>query len=136
MFTSCLRLELEPLGVKVVDLKTGTVKTKFMANANAEVLPPNSYYNPAREVIEKFIVGDWLDEEGSDRHVWARQIVRDVSKKTPSFQLWRGTSARLVWFASFLPPFLFDAEAKKRTGLDVMEKRVKEQGGFVKPQAA
>ena len=133
MFTACLRLELEPLRIKVVELKTGAVNTNFAANniatTNAEILPKNSYYNIAKEAIEKFISGEWLNETGSDRHDWAREVVRDVTQPKPAYTLWRGASAGLMWFGTMLPSWLFDSELKTRSGLVVMEQKIQEQGG-------
>lgn len=137
MFTTCLRLELEAMGIKVVDLRTGAIKTNFMANMNSNntpsnILPKNSYYSIAREAFETFILGKWVDEGASDRHVWARQIVKGVSKKSPSHLLWKGAHAVQVWMGSFLPPSLFDGIMKQRTGLGIFERKLKEQGGVVK----
>jgi NAD(P)-dependent dehydrogenase (short-subunit alcohol dehydrogenase family) len=134
MFTATLRLELEPLGVRVIDMKTGTVSTNFMnnnlADTDKEVLPPKSYYSIAKKAIEKFIVGEWLSEEGMDRHDWAKQVVQDVSQTKTPYELWRGASASTMWWGSFLPSWLFNTELKRRTGLAVMEQKIQEQGGI------
>lgn len=134
MFTTCLRLELEPFGIKVVELKTGSIRTNFMSNnlatTDTQILPSNSYYNIAKEAIEKFIIGAWLSEKGSDPHDWARQIVQDLSTSNPPYELWRGASAGTMWFGSFLPTWFFNSELKKRSGLSVIEQKINEQGGL------
>jgi NAD(P)-dependent dehydrogenase (short-subunit alcohol dehydrogenase family) len=134
MFTACLRLELEPLGIKVIELKTGAIRTNFASNnlsiSRAQILPEESYYNIAKEAIEKFIIGEWLAESGSDRHEWAKQIVNDVSHPRPAYQLWRGASASRMWFGTMLPSWLFDRELKQRSGLAEMEQKIAGLGGL------
>src|SRR2546423_2589153 len=60
MMTDNLRLELAPFGIKVIDLKTGAVKSNFFDNqpggAQAS-LPEGSIYMPAREAVEKSMRG-------------------------------------------------------------------------------
>ena len=134
MFTACLRLELEPLGIKVIELKTGSVRSNFAANniatASTQKLPSNSYYNIAKGAIENFMVGDWLSETASDRHDWAREVVADVMQTKPAHTLWRGASAGRMWLGTMLPSWLFDTELKKRSGLAVMDKEIQNQGGL------
>jgi short-subunit dehydrogenase len=47
------RLELAPLGVRVVTLVTGGVATKFLANLEPVSLPEDSYYKSIKGIIEK-----------------------------------------------------------------------------------
>lgn len=58
MFADTFRLEMEPFGVKVVDLRTGLIKSNLIAN-HAEneqpKLPEGSIYSPAKEIIEKIL---------------------------------------------------------------------------------
>jgi NAD(P)-dependent dehydrogenase (short-subunit alcohol dehydrogenase family) len=133
MFTATLRLELKPLGIKVVDLKTGSVRSNFstnnLAGGSTEILPSKSYYNLGKEAIEKFMVGEWLNEGGMDRHEWAQQIVQDVSQSKTPYESWRGASASRMWWGSFLPSWLFESELNKMTGLAAMEENIKEHGG-------
>lgn len=67
MFTAGLRLEWDAFGIKVDDLKPGSVKINF-ASTDSHILPSNPYYNAGKEAIEKCIIGEWLSESGMDRH--------------------------------------------------------------------
>jgi short-subunit dehydrogenase len=67
MFSDSQRLELEPFGIKVVDLKTGVVETNFWNNVKDTKdtsLPKNSIYQPAREEVEKALQGGAYGGEG------------------------------------------------------------------------
>jgi len=115
--SASLRLELEPFGIKVIDLKTGAVKTNFFANVEDSKLPPNSYYLSAKESIESFMSGAALEKEASDPHVWAKQVVRDVTKTNPPYEVWRGSSALTAWMSTLLPVGFLDGTMKKITGI-------------------
>lgn len=49
----CWRLELAPLGVRVITLITGGVTTKFLENIQPITLPDASYYHSVKDIIEK-----------------------------------------------------------------------------------
>ncbi|MCJ1486682.1 hypothetical protein MMC06_006860 [Schaereria dolodes] len=55
--TDTLRLELAPFNIKVVDLKTGLVKSNLLDNKSGEILPEGSIYMPAKDAIEKSMSG-------------------------------------------------------------------------------
>ncbi|KAI1799350.1 NAD(P)-binding protein [Daldinia bambusicola] len=121
MLTDTMRLELEPFGIKVIELRSGVVKTnliKTLQTSTSTTLPENSIYEPARERLEKSLRQEQFVETGSDRHQWAELIVRDLSKKSPKSLIWRGETAFLCWFLSLLPHGWTDWLAKKLTGLD------------------
>lgn len=127
--TQALRMELAPFGVKVVEVITGVVKSNFYQNAPPCTLPPGSIYAVAREPIEAFMSGqNQAPGDISESHVWAKQVVRDVSKANPSHQLWEGRMAFEVRLAGHLPVGLLDGMVKKRVGLDVLEQKIRDGG--------
>jgi 1-acylglycerone phosphate reductase len=131
--TETLRLELAPFGIKVIDMKTGAVKTNFIANmkdnhGSSLKLPESSIYAPAREELEHIMNGGKLESGMVDADVWAKTVVADLTRKSPPTVLWRGGSATLVWVAkTFFPSFLTDKLLKQAGGLDVLEKKLKEK---------
>ncbi|KAL4787014.1 hypothetical protein BJX76DRAFT_354626 [Aspergillus varians] len=52
-----LRLELEPFGIKVINLMTGGVRSTFLSNKPTPVLSPTSLYNVAKEIVERGMSG-------------------------------------------------------------------------------
>ncbi|KAJ8125900.1 hypothetical protein O1611_g7736 [Lasiodiplodia mahajangana] len=121
MLTDSMRLELEPFGIKVVELRTGVVKTnliKTMQTSTSTTLPDDSIYGPAKERLEKSLRQEQFVDGGMPNQQWAEAIVRDLSKKNPSTVIWRGEGAFLCWVMSLLPSFLTDGLVKKLTGLD------------------
>lgn len=47
-----MRLEMAPLGVRVITLLTGGVASKFLSNLETVALPENSYYLSVKDVIQ------------------------------------------------------------------------------------
>ncbi|KAF2644241.1 NAD(P)-binding protein [Massarina eburnea CBS 473.64] len=125
--TEVLRLELAPFGIKVVNLMTGGVRSTFHANAPHESLPPDSIYNFAKDAVEKTMSGADYTEGGADPEKWARNIVSQLSKSNPAHWVWGGKWSTTVWASTFLPVGTMDWVTKPMVGLDVVEKKVKEQ---------
>lgn len=128
-FTEILRLELAPFNIKVINLMTGTVRSNIFDNKPDTTLPPTSVYNFAKETVEKAMAGRDTMATASDPEKWAESIVQGLSKSTPPYWLWRGTFTSIIRFATLLPIGFMDGTIKKLTGLDVLEKRIKKQGG-------
>ncbi|KIX96913.1 uncharacterized protein Z520_07633 [Fonsecaea multimorphosa CBS 102226] len=130
-FTETLRLELQPFGIKVIDLKTGAVRSKFFENTSALTshtsVPNDSVYAAAKDKIEEYMA------KGPEGHfveadAWAKRVLRDLSKHSPPHQVWRGGGASLLWFvATFVPIGWMDSKIKKLVGLDVVERRIKQE---------
>ncbi|KAI0114055.1 NAD(P)-binding protein [Nemania sp. FL0031] len=120
MMTDTMRLELEPFGIKVVELRTGVVKTnliKSMQTSTITTLPEGSIYDPAREKIEQSLRQEQFVNVGMPKQQWAEATVKDLSKKSPRSPIWRGEAAFLFWFLTFLPYGWADGLLKKITGM-------------------
>jgi 1-acylglycerone phosphate reductase len=129
MFSDHMRLELEPFGIKVIDLKTGSVHTKFHANKQGgnAVLPKNSIYDPIREETEKAMGNSFPDR--MDLDVWSKLVVDDVLKRAPAAQIWRGKGAWEAWFSTtFVSHTWFDRSWRRLVGLDLLARRLRESG--------
>jgi len=132
MFTECMRFELQPFGIKVVDLKTGAVRSHFFDNLREEgqsnALPSQSIYRIDKDAIEEKMRDGFVQVGFMDANVWARQVVKDLSRSSPPAQIWRGTSAWLLWLATYLPHGFLNSTMKKMTGLDIVERKIRDQG--------
>jgi 1-acylglycerone phosphate reductase len=125
MLSDTLRLELQPFGIKVVDLRTGVVRTNLIKNlqeGQLPSLPKGSIYEPAKDVVEKALRQEGFEGQGMPAEQWAQAVVNDLMKKNPPAVIWRGESAWLTRIASVLPFGMFDGMVKKLTGLDVVER--------------
>ncbi|KAK0101447.1 hypothetical protein ONS95_006620 [Cadophora gregata] len=121
MFSDILRLELQAFNIKVVDLKTGGVKSNILANLTHPDLPKESIYDCARDEAEKMLSGEnlkSLKRTYVDADTWAEGVVKDLTKPMPPHQIWRGGQAWLARLGKLLPVGLFDEQLKKVTGLD------------------
>lgn len=121
-YTDTLRLEMEPFHIKVVDLRSGVIKSNIFDNLRAaqspEILPKGSVYEPAREVIEKALRQEMFEGQGIDADVWAQGVVQDIGKRSPPFHIWRGESAWLVRLSTVLPFGTFHGILRKMSSLD------------------
>lgn len=133
MFSDTLRLELQPFGIKVVDLRTGVVNSNLIGNVQQtqkesdQLLPEGSVYTPAKDTVEKALRQEAFVGQGMPSDKWAREVVGDLMKTKPPAVIWRGKSASLTRFATVLPSGLFDGTVKKLTGLDLVEKAINEK---------
>ncbi|TIC90436.1 NADPH-dependent 1-acyldihydroxyacetone phosphate reductase [Colletotrichum higginsianum] len=128
--TAGMRLELAPFGIKVIDLKTGTVTSNFIQNLPPAVLPAKSLYGIARKEVEKVMSAEKIRKEGTSADAWAEAVVVEVTKSKPKLWIWKGANCFFVWFIStFFPVGGFDGIMKKMVGLDIVEQRVRALGG-------
>ena len=123
MFSTHMRIELEPFDIKVIDLKTGCVHSRFHANHQdgKASLPATSLYLPIRAQTESAMRGAFPDREDPD--VWARNVVRDVTRswRNPPLEVWRGTGAWRTWFYDrFWPRGWWDQSWRRSVGLDLL----------------
>lgn len=106
LFSETLRLEMAPLGVKVLTVITGIIKTNIAVNngASGSTLPPDSYYLPAQKQIAE-------RTEGADVHShmkadeYASRVVGDILGGSTG-RIWRGNIATTVRLMSHMPAFL------------------------------
>ncbi|KAI1271767.1 NAD(P)-binding protein [Xylaria sp. FL0933] len=120
MLTDTMRLELEPFGIKVIELRTGIVKSnliKTMQTSTTTTLPEGSIYESARERVEQSLRQEQFVDGGMPSQQWAEATVRDLSKKSPPTLIWRGETAFACWIISLLPHGWSDGLVKKATGL-------------------
>ena len=115
--TLALRAELKPFGIKVVDLKTGSVKSEFFGNQNLRSsgqassvarLPENSIYAPAKAEVEAAFNGDFIRSSAVGSDVWAKSVVHDLLKTSPPPNIWNGGSSTLIRIATMLPQWMID----------------------------
>ncbi|KAE9976742.1 hypothetical protein BLS_001874 [Venturia inaequalis] len=126
MFSNHQRLELAPFGIKVVDLKTGTVGSNFFQKSAAtQKLPESSMYLPARGPIERWLAGGDVKEKSMDTTVWAECVVAQLLKKRPSSSIWAGADASKARFMKILPHGIRDSRFKKMTGLTELQTTLK-----------
>lgn len=124
IFSATQRLELQPFGVKVIDLKSGTVQSNiFNAAFDAKPkLPENSIYAPARDIVEKTLRQEDFAKNGIPQDQWAKAVVQKLLMKNPPPIIYKGDQALLGWFASCMPFGLFDGTLRSMTGLDKVDK--------------
>ncbi|KAF2185181.1 NAD(P)-binding protein [Zopfia rhizophila CBS 207.26] len=108
-YSNTLRVELAPLGVKVITVITGGVKSNI-ARTNRQ-LPPDSYFIP--------IMSEYQHRLTYSQHVsiptekYARSVVKQILRGDGWFSklrwIWEGKRSFVVWFAQrFLFAGVFD----------------------------
>ena len=125
MLTDTLRLELEPFGIKVVDLRTGLVRSNLIKNLqnNQVTIPDDSIYQPAKKVVEEILTRDDYNPQGVPLQPWADLTVRDIVRG-PASVIWRGADALTVRIMAVLPAW-FDWAIRKRSGMSRIEEALR-----------
>lgn len=96
MLSDSLRLELQPFGIAVVNLRTGVVKANLIKNlkeSKQPSLPEGSIYEPAKEAVEKALRKEGFENQDMPAKKWANLVVQDLIKKNPPSVIWKGKSA-------------------------------------------
>ncbi|RHZ48467.1 hypothetical protein CDV55_101639 [Aspergillus turcosus] len=115
-WSETLRLELQPFGVRVVSLVTGSVATNVMSHADLS-LPENSLYHKAIEEIRRRGVGEDVQTKSAPAD-FAKEVVKDILGGA-SGPVWRGALTSMVNFMyRFVPTALLDRAMKSGTGVD------------------
>ncbi|KAI1359215.1 putative short-chain dehydrogenase/reductase [Xylaria arbuscula] len=104
-----MRIEMEPLGVRVVTAIIGVVETNFFKNGLNESyqLPANSYYKPIHTRLEDQRAGRHV-RSGQHADVTAREIINDVLGGAKGC-IWRGgQSTTAKWLTWLLPAWALE----------------------------
>ncbi|KAK8040972.1 short-chain dehydrogenase/reductase [Apiospora phragmitis] len=100
--SSSMRTELAPLGVRVVVLKTGCVRTDLFANAAPTPLPAGSWYASLREFLEQRQLA-WAPFAYTEPNFYARGVVVGLLRPSVRAVVWRGAGTLGVWLLNWLP---------------------------------
>lgn len=98
-----LRIELEPLGVRVVTGMVGEVRSQIYSKPTF-ALPSNSQYKSAGDAIANHVTG--VHAQFEERDITARNLVEDVLGGQTG-QVWRGGRAGTVKYTTWLLPKWF-----------------------------
>lgn len=107
MMSETMRIELEPLGVRVMTVMLGQVSTQMYANTPTFKLPEGSPYEKIASTITQSSKGE-LNHNNQPVDVVARRLVHDTISGRRG-QIWRGGLASTVYLAMWLlPKWLFE----------------------------
>ncbi|KAF7587412.1 hypothetical protein BBP40_007252 [Aspergillus hancockii] len=124
-YSDTLRIELDPLGIKVVTLFMGEVATNLMSPDNISFRPDSLYIDALEGTKERSRNHAKTSMKAEE---FARQVVQQILVKTPGHAqgeyLWKGTNAWLIWFLNVVGwRKIFDPIVKRMVGLDKEEIR-------------
>ncbi|OCL12932.1 hypothetical protein AOQ84DRAFT_360221 [Glonium stellatum] len=129
MFGETLRMELAPLGVRVVTVMTGMVQTNWYHNVPHFALPPDSLYLPVVNHIQASANGYENAKRGTSADVYAENVVKQLLGGADG-KIWHGALSTLVWAVSFLPDSVMDYIMMDKSGLKGL-KRSRQNQNFV-----
>jgi 1-acylglycerone phosphate reductase len=133
-FSDTERLELEPFGITVVDIKSPTVKSNIAlaskdGTAPDKTLPKDSIYDSVRDVIEYAMTGEEMFKGAMEPDVWGKFVVGKLLKSKPPPVVWPGGLQELLVRVILCLPYggsVLDGTIGKMVGLDVVSKRLKQ----------
>lgn len=116
--SDAMRMELAPLGLRVVTIQPGGIASNFGATGSAHVkLPEGSLYAP----IARFVLGRAKASQrgATPVDVFAREVVDHLLRANPAPVCRTGAqSTRLPLLKRWLPTRMLDRKLQKRFGLD------------------
>ncbi|KAL4875628.1 NAD(P)-binding protein [Aspergillus karnatakaensis] len=116
-WSETLRLELQPFGVRVVSLITGSVVTNILSQGDV-TLPGDSLYHKARDEISRRASGGDRPKNSMQPEEFARAVVGDVLGGKAG-AVWRGPLAGTVKVVTALTPgWVVDNILKNGVGFD------------------
>ncbi|KAG9245349.1 putative short-chain dehydrogenase/reductase [Calycina marina] len=114
LLSETLRLELEPLGVNVVTVVLGSVKTNFFSDIQSSWrLPLGSYCRTMEEVMIDKVNGSDFTPGTIDGEGVGKQICNDILAGKKG-NLYRGKDAWQVPFIGLAPGFILDFISKDK----------------------
>ncbi len=120
--SDCLRLEMEPFGIKVVIVEPGPVKTEWDSIAADHLIKSsgNGVYQKAAKGFAKMLAGSYEGNNASTPDVIAATIVNAIKSKNPKTRYATGKMAKVLVFSRWLlSDKLFDgvlkSEMKRRS---------------------
>lgn len=119
-YSDTLRIELNPLGIKVVTVFMGEVATNLMLSENISFGSKSIYIDAEERTKER---SQEHSKNSLQPEVFAKQIVEELVVKNPRYgqgeYLWKGSKATLIWFLNAVGwRKIFDSTVKKMVGLD------------------
>ena len=119
-YSDTLRLELAPLGIKVVTLYMGEVSTGLMQASNIRFRPDSLYIDFESKVKD---ASSKHAQETMKAQEFAQKVVSQVVVKKPGSGvgefLWLGTNAFIIWFLNAIGPRkVFDSTAQGMVGFN------------------
>ncbi|KAF4481665.1 hypothetical protein FAGAP_11966 [Fusarium agapanthi] len=114
-YSDTLRLEVRPLGIRVVTLYMGEVSTSLMTTDNIN-FGPESIYRDAEAAVKQRTVTHL--EKTMPPKQFSREVVCEIVNGKRSF-LWKGSNAFTVWLLNAVGPrTVFDSTMVKVARLD------------------
>jgi 1-acylglycerone phosphate reductase len=119
-YSDTLRIELEPLGIKVITLFMGEVRTRLMSPDDI-IFGSESIYVDLSDKVKERSRNHARDSIGPEE--FASAVVKEILVRSPGTgkgeYLWKGTNAWLIWFLNAVGwRKVFDGTVKKLVGLD------------------
>ncbi|KAK9442103.1 hypothetical protein VB005_03158 [Metarhizium brunneum] len=100
-YGDALRMELKPLGVDVVTVVTGGVKSNLVRE-DSPSLPEGSRYLPVQNFWLHRVT---MSQKGAmDTDEYARKIIGMIQKKSRPIWFWSGGSVSIAWFMYYFVP--------------------------------
>ncbi|KAK7754488.1 hypothetical protein SLS62_003508 [Diatrype stigma] len=113
-----LRIELEPLGVRVVSAIIGVIDTPIFTNSHPDGfhMPSGSYYEPVRQFLVDACEGK-LQPPMTPVDLAARKLVNEILGGTKGITWLGATATECKWLSGWLPNWLWDTILNGNRGI-------------------
>ncbi|KAH7364834.1 hypothetical protein BKA65DRAFT_573385 [Rhexocercosporidium sp. MPI-PUGE-AT-0058] len=120
LLSETMRIEMAPFNIKVVDMKTGGVRSKIAENqilGPDSLVPEASLFSAGRDALNTAFRGNVPEdyETRMPRHEWAKTVVSRLLRRNPPVHLWAGSYTTLIWIITRLfPAGAFDSLLRRK----------------------
>lgn len=125
--TDTMRLELQPVGIRVVEIRSAHVTSNFIENhhnapGRSHDVPKGSIFETAKEIARSILLQESFMGKGCTASQWAGEVVADLLGNAVPPVIYRGEESRRLRLMECLPRFVADGIVKQRSGFDLIEK--------------
>ncbi|THH31487.1 hypothetical protein EUX98_g2695 [Antrodiella citrinella] len=117
-YGNTLRVELAPLGVKVITVHVGRVNTRIIRDIDYKGLPEGSLYTPLKDIYEG-VAHEVFPKGALSCQDFAKATATHLLKKNANPFFWYGGSSLMMWFLdAFFPRTIWDSFVRKTFSLN------------------
>lgn len=127
--SKCLRVELAPWDVNVVEIVTGATKSNINDVRDEKVPEKGSVYTPAKEWLDEWYSSRPQNAGAMESKAWAETTVAGlIGGRKPPREIYPGRDSKLAWLVTWLPNWVAEWALGDMAKIPMVKKQVHAYG--------